>query len=119
VLRELRKAALAAILIPFWLIAVYEDALHAAQHDPRASTSGAALAMLAFTYLSPRIGDQSGRHSAALVWIGGLALIPAIVFSCIADSDWFTAEWIVLIVGSALSPRSGLRASTWAWPDSR
>ena len=102
-LRHWPQAALAAILVPNWLIAQYESMARAQTHTRASTAIAAGCAMLAFTYLSARIGEQRDPIRRALVWIGALALIPSVIIASIKEIYWFTLEGIALGVAAALS----------------
>lgn len=77
-LRDWPQLALAAVLVPFWLIGEWTEAAGSAR---AASQVGeAAILLLALCYLSIR---RSGAGADAVVrsfiWIGGLALFPAAI----------------------------------------
>jgi len=85
ILRNWSQAALAAILTPAWLAGEW---IVAGEHFSGASRIfGQALVLLAATYLSARTPDHDGPTRRALAWIGGLALIPAVI-ATIETWDW-------------------------------
>lgn len=77
-LRDWPQAAIAAILTPVWLggeWSVATNNLRAGSVILCAST-----VLLAATYLSALTAENSGAVRRALAWIGGMALIPAVIF---------------------------------------
>jgi uncharacterized membrane protein len=74
-LRDWVQAAFVALLVPAWLISEW-DVLTEYHRGGRLAL-GVGLSSLALCYLSARVGDQSSLVRRVLVWIGGLALIPA------------------------------------------
>ena len=83
-IRDWAQFALAAILIPFWLVSEWLEAL---SHSNGANQIATAFVVFAsFCYLSVR---DRGTRTAALTWIGGIALLPAILILCVQGSDTF------------------------------
>ena len=86
-LRDWPQAMLAALLTPAWLAGEWAIATQ----DHRGETVlGAGLLLLALVYLGARPGP-SGKVSAArraLVWIGGIGVIPAALFVVASGHDW-------------------------------
>ena len=77
--RDWTQALLAAILTPWWLTGEWwVRTEHVAGGDWVAAQFAL---LLAFTYLSARVGDNDDERPVrrALVWLGGLALIPATI----------------------------------------
>ncbi len=89
--RDWVQAALAAILTPAWVASEWG---HYAGAD-RVMAQG--LLLLAIVYFTARSGDDRSPMRAALVWIGGVALIPFTVFSLPEVSG-----------GGAAAPRSAM-----------
>jgi uncharacterized membrane protein len=102
VLRDWPQVALAAVLTPAWLagewIVVIEDGFF--RGEPML---GASLVLLAATYLSARLHGRDGPLRRALAWIGGLALIPCVLYATFQESSY--------AVSSALPV--GLAAAGW------
>ncbi|MBI1752362.1 MAG: DUF2157 domain-containing protein [Acidobacteria bacterium] len=85
-LRDWVQGLLAALLTPCWLAGewiVATDHWRSWAGEERVLTFGALL--LAFTYLTARRGEEDGLLRRALMWVGGLALLPA-VFATVASS---------------------------------
>lgn len=85
-LRDWIQGALAALLTPFWLAGewiVATDRWRSGAGEERVLAFG--ILLLAFTYLTARRGDGDSLLRRALMWAGGLALLPA-VFAAIATS---------------------------------
>ena len=71
-LRHWPQGTLAALLVPAWLISEWVD-YDSVDYRPIA----AGVCLLAFAYLSARTASDDGPFRRSLVWIGGLAIIPA------------------------------------------
>ncbi len=99
-LRQWPQAALTALLAPWWAASEWwVDAHHLNDRVPVAI----GLCALAFTYLT---SAQSGKDSSvrtALVWLGGVALIPTAAWVAVPQSwsntnfDW-SANWFPLSI---------------------
>jgi MFS family permease len=109
VLRDVPQFVLMALVAPSWLVAEWFVASRSLSDVRDARILAAGVAMLALTYFTAaRHGDRSERHRA-LVWIGGIALIPAALFLAVATwpHEWYggtrltslkqTIAWIVAI----------------------
>ena len=73
-LRDWSQAALLALLAPAWLVS--EWAVATQGHSGGGHPLAVGLVLTALTFLSARMGDQASSPRRALVWIGGLALLP-------------------------------------------
>lgn len=135
-LRDWVQGVLAALLTPFWLAGewiVATDRWHSWAGEERVLAFGVLL--LAFVYLSARRGEEDSLLRRALMWVGGLALLPA-VFAAIATgwerhspqavsghTSLFVLGWSVALLGPLvlswfLRGRAAwmlLVASFWAW----
>lgn len=100
-LRDWTQAALLALLAPAWLIGEWEVAADR-MHDSW-SLLAQGMTLLALTYLSARMQEREAPGRRALAWIGGLALLPVTIMTCVND------------YGEASLPhlRSGLRIASW------
>lgn len=104
-LRDWPQAALLAVLVPLWLIGKWERVTRG-QGAPYIPAAGCA--MLAFTDLSARSDAAAGPVRLALVWIGGIGLIPAVIFTCILGHERFSQlaagpeHWIAWSIAIAL-----------------
>ena len=86
VLRDWLQATLAALLVPAWIAS--EWSVRAEHFHGSAKILVQFLAMLTFTYLSARRDKGDSYFRRALVWSGGIALLPA----CAAlpeSSEWY------------------------------
>jgi hypothetical protein len=135
-LRDWVQGILAALLTPFWLAGewiVATDHWRSWAGEERVLAFGTLV--LAFTYLTARRGDEDGLLRRALMWVGGLVLLPA-VFAAIATS-WghqMTLEaaghegllvvgWSVALLGPLVlawwfrgkAAWMNLAAACWAW----
>jgi hypothetical protein len=106
-LRDWVQGTLAALLTPFWLAGewiVATERWHSWAGEERVLAFGVLL--LAFVYLSARRGEGDSLLRRALMWVGGLALLPA-VFAVIA-TGWERHS------SQAISGSKGLIALGWA-----
>lgn len=74
--RDWVQGTLAALLTPAWLAGEWEVATERFAGAGRVLTCG--LVLLALVYLSERSPDRDGALRRALVWCGGIALLPAV-----------------------------------------
>ena len=88
-LREWPQGAMAAMLTPAWLVSEWA----ALRPHGRPGVIGVGLVLLSLAYLSaePGTGPAGAPRSLrrALVWIGGLALIPTAVFLLMSEWSWY------------------------------
>ncbi len=104
--RDWLQFAFAAILTPFWLSGEWIESFPTGGRDAfRVLMEG--LLLLALVYLSARTREQDSLTRRALVWIGGLAVLPCAVILALefelwghADSDPVGAR---LVIGYATS----------------
>jgi uncharacterized membrane protein len=90
VLRHWTQALLAAILTPWWLMGEWWVRTH--RYAASDWVTAQFLLLLAFAYLSARIGDDRRLIRRALSWTGGLALVPStlyLLFSHPTYSYWW------------------------------
>jgi uncharacterized membrane protein len=73
-LRDWPQAALAAVLTPFWLAGEWMEATRGFHGGNRVLAEG--LLLLALTYLSALLPQKESSTRKALVWIGGIAVLP-------------------------------------------
>lgn len=85
--RDWAQGTLAALLTPAWLVAEW---VVAAGDRRGAPVLAVGLLGLALAYLGAEPSPEGARSSLrhALVWIGGLAVMPAAVFLVMAADDW-------------------------------
>jgi len=97
VLRDWLQATLSALLIPAWITSEWSvQAEHFSGMDRMLAQF---LTLLAITYLSARRGSEESYFRRALVWIGGLAVLPLSAFAAVNE------PWVFW--GSRLPPLSG------------
>jgi uncharacterized membrane protein len=84
-LRNWPQAALLALLVPAWLIGQWAISTQWYSNGSRPLALG--LLSTAFTYFSARIGNQESAVRKALVWIGGLALIPCAITALVLSTE--------------------------------
>jgi len=82
-LRDAAQAALLALLAPAWLIGEWMVATEQLAGGTRILGQG--LIVLAAVYLGARTAERAGAARQALVWIGGLALIPTVLVTVMED----------------------------------
>jgi uncharacterized membrane protein len=73
-LRNWTQAALLALLVPAWLAGEWEVRTENLQASGRLMLEG--LLLLAITYFTARTGEEGSSVRRALVWVGGIALLP-------------------------------------------
>jgi uncharacterized membrane protein len=91
-LRDMPQFVLMACLAPAWLAAEWMVASRNLSDGRGARILAAGVLMQALTYFTAaRQDDRSERHRA-LVWLGGIALIPAALFLAVATwpREWFS-----------------------------
>jgi uncharacterized membrane protein len=101
-LRQWPQAALLALLVPDWLIAEWYKRVGGGDAEVAAGC-----AMLAFTYLSALAPGRSGAVRRSLAWIGGIALIPAVLFVTLS-SYRRPDSWQLTAIGAAIALTLGL-----------
>jgi uncharacterized membrane protein len=79
-LRHWTQAALTAVLAPWWLAGEWTTR-YTGSHESLPVAAG--LCALSFTYLSARRSAEDSALRKALMWIGGLALLPTAAFTAI------------------------------------
>jgi uncharacterized membrane protein len=75
-LRDWIQAALLALLAPAWLISQWDIVIE--WHSGGSRPLALGLVLIALCYVSARIGDQENPGRRALVWIGGIVLLPCV-----------------------------------------
>jgi len=83
-LRDWPQAALFALLAPAWLVGEWMVATE--RLEGGWPVLGQALIALAATYLSARAPGREGAARESLAWIGGLALIPVVIFTAVNET---------------------------------
>lgn len=73
-LRNWTQAALLALLVPAWLAGEWEVRSQRLQISGRLMLEG--LLLLAITYFTARTGQEDSAVRKALVWVGGISLLP-------------------------------------------
>jgi uncharacterized membrane protein len=86
-LRDWPQAALAALLTPIWLSGEWTEATYGWLGRERILVEG--LLLLAITYLTALVPEKETPVRRALVWIGGLALMPLAAAVVISDTMVF------------------------------
>jgi len=77
-LRDWIQAGMLSLLVPAWLVGQWS--ITTQWHSGSLRPVAVGLVLTALSYLSARIGDQESAARQTLVWIGGLALFPCLVF---------------------------------------
>jgi len=83
-LRDWTQAALVAILVPVWLGGEWVEATQ--MHYGGDIILAEGLLLLAITYLSAVMPDRESSTRKALMWIGGVALIPLTVLTALSGT---------------------------------
>ena len=135
-LRDWVQGLLVALLTPFWLAGewiVATDPWRSWAGEERVLSFG--VLVLAFVYLTARRGAGDGLLRRALMWAGGLALLPAVFFAVAAGSGhqapkdtggpagllalgWAVALLAPLALASLLRGKAAWMnavAAFWAW----
>ena len=99
--RDWPHAAMAAVLTPIWLFGEWNVATERLLGAERVIPQGALL--LAIVYFTSAGKEKSSAVQKALIWIGGIALIPSVF---IATESWY--RW-----GRTAQASSGLLAIGW------
>ena len=76
-LRDWPHAALAGLLIPWWLVGEFTEAARSSWEGWRVANCG--ILLLAICYLSVRTTARESYAHVALAWLGGIALLPAAI----------------------------------------
>ena len=87
VLRDWVQATLSALLIPAWITS--EWSVRAGRYSGVDRILVESLAVLAFVYLSARRGREESYFRRALVWAGGLAILPLCVVVASGEREFF------------------------------
>jgi hypothetical protein len=86
-LRKWPHAALLAVLMPVWLVGQWVNRVGPGwERSPDALWDG--LLLLALTYFTARMPDRESSERRALVYIGGLALLPCAILAVLVRSDF-------------------------------
>ena len=107
-LRNWTQAALLALLVPAWLAGDWEVRTGSLQVSGRLMSEG--LLLLAITYFTARTSEEDSPVRKALVWVGGIALLPLsiLVFVERHETWWFWSNRSnlstpLLVVGWAIA----------------
>ena len=84
-LRTWTQAALLALLVPAWLAGEWEVRTESLQVSGRLMLEG--LLLLAITYFTARTGEEDSPVRRALVWVGGIALLPLSILAFVERHD--------------------------------
>ena len=87
VLRDWLQAALSALLVPAWIAS--EWSVRAEHYQGMERLLVQFLAMIAITYLSARRGREESYFRRALVWAGGLAVLPLSIVLASGEREFF------------------------------
>jgi uncharacterized membrane protein len=86
-LRAWPHAALLAVLVPVWLTGQWINRVGLAW-EGSSSAVWDGLLLLALTYFSARMSDRESPERRALVWIGGLALLPCAIMAVVERTEF-------------------------------
>jgi uncharacterized membrane protein len=87
-LRSWPHAALLAVLMPVWLAGRWINRA-GLDWERNSSVVWDGLLLLALTYFSSRLPDRDSLERRALVWIGGLAVLPCAIIAVLTRSNFF------------------------------
>ena len=87
VLRDWLQATLSALLVPAWIAS--EWSVRAENYLGMGRPLVQFLAMVAIVYLSARRGREESYFRRALVWVGGLTVLPLSVMLAFAEGEFF------------------------------
>ena len=87
VLRDWLQATLSALLVPAWIVS--EWSVRAERYNGVDRILVESLTVLAIVYLSARRGREESYFRRALVWVGGLALLPLCVMVASGGREFF------------------------------
>jgi uncharacterized membrane protein len=88
ILRDWLQATLAALLVPAWIAS--EWSVRAEHYQSMEAILLQFLALTAITYLSARRSGRDSYFRRALVWIGGIALLPLCILLAVSSQ---MGEW--------------------------
>ncbi len=107
-LRNWTQAALLALLVPAWLAGEWEVRTESLQVSSQLMLEG--LLLLAITYFTARTGEEDSPVRRALVWVGGIALLPLSILAFVERHEqwWGWANrshpsTALLVVGWAIA----------------
>ena len=86
ILRQWPQAALAAVLIPSWLVGQWDVMFGSRPATELPITVG--VISLSLAYLSVRAGESADSTRKALAWIGGLMFLPFVIFGIYVGIDY-------------------------------
>jgi len=90
-LRNWTQAALLALLAPAWLAGEWEVRAETLQLSGRLMLEG--LLLLAITYFTARTSEEDSSVRRALVWVGGIALLPLSILAFVERHEsWWSAN---------------------------
>ena len=85
-LRKWPHAALTAVLLPVWLVGLWMNHI-GLNWESRSIAVWEGLLLLALTYFTARTPDHDSSERKALVWLGGLALLPCAIIAVFARGE--------------------------------
>jgi uncharacterized membrane protein len=85
-LRKWPHAALAAVLLPVWLVGQWMNRA-GLNWESRSVAVWEGLLLLALTYFTARTPDHDSSERKALVWLGGLAVLPCAIIAIFARGE--------------------------------
>jgi hypothetical protein len=106
-LRNWTQAVLLALLVPAWLAGEWEVRTERWQISGRLMLEG--LLLLAITYLTARTGEVDSPVRRALVWVGGVALLPLSILTFVERHEYWwqvnrgPASTPLLVTGLAIA----------------
>ena len=106
-LRNWTQAALLALLVPAWLAGEWEVRTERFQVSGRLMLEG--LLLLAITYFTAKTSEEDSPARRALVWVGGISLLPLAVLAFVErhESSWWVnrsySSTFLLVIGWAIA----------------
>jgi len=106
-LRNWTQAALLALLVPAWLAGEWEVRTERFQVSGRLMLEG--LLLLAITYFTAKTSEEDSPVRRALVWVGGISLLPLSVLAFVErhESSWWVnrshSSTFLLVIGWAIA----------------
>jgi hypothetical protein len=96
--RDWVQATFTALLGPTWLLAKWVNAVPDSPKRDLILAEG--LCLLAITYLSARISDETSVLRRSLVWIGGLSLVPLVFWIPWAERSYYYGKHYTLDIST-------------------
>lgn len=86
-LRQLPQLALTAILVPAWLVGEWAVAAGGAGPSRGGRVIACGVFTLALAYFTAPVHSRADRHRVLLLWLGGIAMVPASIYLAVVAGD--------------------------------